>query len=753
MGAPGISHGPQTRLSPARRPVAAAFGVGLAFLLSFPLLGQSSFESDPFGQRFRERAQFELPKFRVPEKGTAIRIQVPEGEGGRLSLLTETSGEAVAPPGKTVEVEYQDIKLAAKKVRVDYKEQRVSAEGDVVLEQGKNRIRADQIDFDLKTKTGFMTNGIVDVEGGMHLRADSLAKVGARTFTLSGARLTACDGDDPAWEFRFSSGRVTLEDYARLKKVVFRLGGVPLIYTPYLLWPAMRERASGFMIPAIGYSTNRGGFLGLSYFWAIGRSVDTTFFAELYTKRFLGLGTEVRARPSQGTTVEANYFAVRDEEQDGGWGYKTRGRITADDLAPGLRGVVTWLNFSDLEFFQEYERDFALSSMRSIKSEGFLTYTRDPVALNFRLDREEALYEGRPSVISERRPVLEARLRPTPLLGQTFFVEAEGQAGILRVDRGPNQPVGSYERFDIFPRVSIPLSFVPWLAMQIDGGYRLTSYGKSLSSDGSQLVDEPYTRSNATAGVHVAGPSFSRIFEDSLGPYVKLKHIIEPRFDYEYSSEPNDIEKTPVFDQVDSVVPVHSLKYALVQRLLAKQKQGSSTEIASLEISQTHYFRSPYGSSTPPPGIDPEKSPIDFSLRVNATQKLNVDGRVSYTSSASQVTAASLSAGMNLGETQANISLFHNRPVGAPEASTQIRLLGGAQVIPRKLRLDIQGAYDLSQTKLLELRTLVTYQASCFKILFEFRDLRMGTTTSRDFRVGLNLKNIGSFLDFPVSLP
>ena len=50
-------------------------------------------------------------------------------------------------------------------------------------------------------------------------------------------------------------------------------------------------------------------------------------------------------------------------------------------------------------------------------------------------------------------------------------------------------------------------------------------------------------------------------------------------------------------------------------------------------------------------------------------------------------------------------------------------------------------------------RGLLTFEASCFKILAEYRDLRIGTTPSRDVRLGISLKNIGSFLDVPISLP
>ncbi len=667
-----------------------------------------------------------------------------------MSLISENVGEAVAPEGGAVLVEYQDIKLRAKKIRVDYSAKTVFAEGDVVLEQGKSRITGSVLDFDLQTKTGILQTGTVDLEGGFHLTSGLLAKVGPQTYTVSNGTVTACEGENPAWEFRFKSGRIRLEEYARMKGVVYRMGGVPLLYTPYIVWPAMRERASGFMIPAIGYSSDRGGFLGLSYFWAMSRSTDTTFLAELYTKKFTGLGMELRARPSGGTQFEGNFFLVRDWDE-ATWGWKTRGRLVSDDLAPGLRGVASWLNFSDLDFFQAYERDFALASTRSIKMDGFLTYSRDPYSLNLRLDREKALF-GSGDVVLSRQPVLEARMRPTPLLGQTVLLEAEGQAGFLNQDRGPDQPQGTYDRLDLYPRVSIPLSFVPWLSIQADAGGRFTTYGKSLSADKKTLVGDRYSRVVGTAGVSLAGPSFAKIFETKLGPYTRMKHILEPRLDYAYASDPSDAERTPQFDQVDFLRSLHTLKYALVQRLLAKQEKGSATEVASLEIAQTHYFESLYADGAAPPGTDPKKSPVETTLRVNATNKVSFDARASYETKARQITSASVSANLNFGERNAMLSLYQNRPVGSP-SSAQVRLLGGLPVIPKRLRLDVQGNYDLSESKLLELRTLLTLQTSCYKILFEYRDLRMGAVPSRDFRIGLSLKNIGSFLDFPVSMP
>jgi LPS-assembly protein len=293
-------------------------GIGLRRVLPFWLVlavcaganlsfSQSSFETDPFAARFRERGGFD-PKFKLPEKGGSIRITIdagdPGGPQGKQTFIEEDLFTADAPPGKFVTIEYQDMKLRARSIHGSLKEKTVVAEGDVTFEQGASRMQGLRLELDLVQKTGVLTDGRIDLEGGLHLKGATLAKVGPRSFTLQDGVVTSCEiceGQDPAWRFRVRSARVTLEDFARLKGVTFLMGEVPLLWTPYLIWPALRDRASGFLIPGLGYNSNRGGYLGMSYYWAISRSWDATFSGDFYTKLYYGLGTEFRARPSDGT--------------------------------------------------------------------------------------------------------------------------------------------------------------------------------------------------------------------------------------------------------------------------------------------------------------------------------------------------------------------------------------------------------------------------------------------------------------------
>lgn len=746
-----------------RRPLLACAAVALCAGANLSL-SQSSFDTDPFSSRFKEKGGFE-PKFRLPDKGGTIRIAIDKGEPGgpqgKQTIVEEDLFTADAPPGKFVTIEYQDVKLTARSVHGSLKKKTVVAEGDVTFEQGASRMQGVRLELDLAEKTGVLTDGRMDLEGGLHLEGATLAKVGPRTFTLTDGMVTSCEvceGQDPSWKFKVKSARVTLEEFARLKGVTFSMGGVPLLWTPYLIWPALRDRASGFLIPGFGYNSNRGGYLGMSYYWAISRSADATFSGDFYTKKYYGLGAELRARPSEGTRFEGTYYTIYDPTVQH-WQWQTIGTLVSNDLGPKLRAVVKWLDFSDPTFFQSFNANFNLSSARTIGSDAFVTWTPDPFALNLRITRDQALGYGTGDIVTERLPVLEASMRPTPFFGQSVFVEASGQAGFLSTDRGNGLPAGTYDRLDFFPKVNVPLSLFPWLSLEGTAGVRITNYGKSLAPDGITLVDKAYNREALSTEVSLTGPSFSRLFEGKLGPFTKFKHVIEPRIIWDYLAGRDDFAPTPLFDEIDSLIPTNVIRYSLLQHFLAKGDQGGSREIASFEIARSYYMRLPGESTAFPLDASVQKSsPLDFILRVNATSALNLDMRTTWDPHANQVTSASVTAMMSKAERSLSLSLFDSHPVIVPAeldpgASAQLRFAGGMPILPKRLRFDVEANYDLSKGRMLESRTLLTLQAACFKILAEYRDLRTGNVPSRDFRVALTLKNVGSFLDFTGSLP
>jgi len=82
-------------------PLCTALAVGTGARESF---SQSSFDTDPFAQRFREKGGFDV-KFRLPEKSGSIRIVIDAGEEGgpqgKQTVVDEDLFTAEAPPGSS----------------------------------------------------------------------------------------------------------------------------------------------------------------------------------------------------------------------------------------------------------------------------------------------------------------------------------------------------------------------------------------------------------------------------------------------------------------------------------------------------------------------------------------------------------------------------------------------------------------------------------------------------------------------------
>ncbi len=115
----------------------------------------------------------------------------------------------------------------------------------------------------------------------------------------------------------------------------------------------------------------------------------------------------------------------------------------------------------------------------------------------------------------------------------------------------------------------------------------------SLSADGTTLLAERYTREALVTDLALTGPSFSRLFDWNVGSLTKWKHILEPRVEWDVARGPRRLLPTPLFDEIDSLIPTNALRYSLLQHLLAKGEKGGSREIASFEIARYYYFRLP----------------------------------------------------------------------------------------------------------------------------------------------------------------
>ena len=106
----------------------------------------------------------------------------------------------------------------------------------------------------------------------------------------------------PDWRLAGSELDVTVDGYGTLKHGRFLARDLPVLYVPYLIFPAKTTRQSGLLFPHLSYSRDKNGLdVEIPFFWAVSESADATFFQRYLEKRGFKEGVEIRYFPSPGS--------------------------------------------------------------------------------------------------------------------------------------------------------------------------------------------------------------------------------------------------------------------------------------------------------------------------------------------------------------------------------------------------------------------------------------------------------------------
>ena len=231
------------------------------------------------------------------------------------------------------------VAFTADEVQYDRDNALVTATGQVEAWQNDHVLRADKITFDRNTNVAAATGHVVIIEPdgqvlfsdyaeltegmkdgilrGMRailaengkLVANGARRVEGKVNELSRATYTTCDlcktdpTKPPLWQLR---ARTAVQDTEN-KRIEYRdaildIYGIPVAALPYF-WHAdpSVKRATGFLVPSFGHSSNLGAFLVTPYFQVIDDQSDVTLTPTFNTKNYLNLDTQYRRRFNDGT--------------------------------------------------------------------------------------------------------------------------------------------------------------------------------------------------------------------------------------------------------------------------------------------------------------------------------------------------------------------------------------------------------------------------------------------------------------------
>ncbi|HWP67221.1 MAG TPA: LPS assembly protein LptD, partial [Candidatus Limnocylindria bacterium] len=188
------------------------------------------------------------------------------------------------------------------------------AAGRVSLVDPEMTIHGSAAEVDLGRELGWVENATADLPDSRYrLEARRLEKCGPASYRAEDGVFTTCRCgglEAPTWSVSTAEADVTLGSYGTARDARFHLLDVPVLYLPRLVFPAATERQSGLLLPRLGYSSRDGLGYQQPFYWAIDKSSDATFVADVETAARAGGAAEyryVRSREARGAIAGLLY--------------------------------------------------------------------------------------------------------------------------------------------------------------------------------------------------------------------------------------------------------------------------------------------------------------------------------------------------------------------------------------------------------------------------------------------------------------
>jgi lipopolysaccharide assembly outer membrane protein LptD (OstA) len=189
------------------------------------------------------------------------------------------------------DVTYKELRLNAQRVSFNTKTERMRAEGDPILYDGKDRITGKTMTYDLPIRRGTIYGGRTTYERGYYY-GEQIRKVSDDVLDVRNGSYTTCELDEPHYHFGSTKMKVILRDKVITGPVVFYVKHIPVLALPFYVFPIRPGRHSGFQLPQVefGSSSTGGKFIrNVGYYWAISDYLDATLWGDYYQdSRWLG---------------------------------------------------------------------------------------------------------------------------------------------------------------------------------------------------------------------------------------------------------------------------------------------------------------------------------------------------------------------------------------------------------------------------------------------------------------------------------
>jgi LPS-assembly protein len=590
------------------------------------------------------------------------------------------------------------------------------------------------------------------------------------------------------------------EDRVIAHNSLFLLRSMPLFYTPFFYHSLQKEpRKSGFLLPMVGHSSQRGFMVHGGYFWAINRSYDVTYRAVYYTVRGLGHHVDLRGKPRPGTDYDVIISGVKDkgDPNTGSPPQKFSGvsilAVGQSDLGKGWIARININYITSFRFRQNWSDSYNDIIGSEIHSVGFVNKNWSSFTVNAIFARLQNFQtseiaitnpgDSAPHFVSNavtirKLPEVEFTSRYRRILEHLpFYFSFDSSAGLLyrsypifNADNSAlvdNFQTGQLmNRSNFAPRVT---GAFQWAGIHLvpSFGIQETSYSEAQSPylDRYHVVGTNIVRSSHDFSLDLIFPSLARVFNKKTIFGDKLKHVIEPRATYRYvGGIGDDYTRFIRFDETDLASNTNELLLSIANRIYAR-RGDSVEEIFSWEVFQKRYFDPTFGGAlvagqrnviAPTADLTAyaflvgprSTSPVVSLMRFGPVHGLGFRWQTDYDPRLGRIVDSSVaidyrfakyfvSAGQNMVNTDPAIT--------APADQFRVRA-GFGDPNHRGLNAGVEAIYDYNLHSIQYTTSQVTYNTNCCGLSVQFHNFNIGNNVGSrtEWRFAFTVANIAT---------
>jgi LPS-assembly protein len=685
----------------------------------------------------------------------AAFAQFPEADFGDTTIPILVSADMLSYDRENkiytaegnVEITRGPMVLKADRVTMNGETKEAEATGNVYFFNGTDEIKADRFTLNIDTQTGVVYKGMIFyADKHFYITGDELEKLGEKTYRIRGGSLTSCDGAVPAWKITGKRSEVTLEGYGKIWNGAFWIKKFPVAYIPFGIYPARTERASGFLFPAFGQSDNKGFRFKTAYFWAINRSMDATFTADVMTERGVMGGLEYRYFLKPDLKGELSYTFINDAGYDYDDGTKTEDgfRWGVDfyhrQTLPGDIKALADINLvSDDTYLEDYADNINVKTSSYLESR--VSFLREwyPVSLMLDASWFENLsdLDNSDRTTVQRLPRFTTYVRPAFLFGTPVAFDMNSSVTNFYRDEGVRAL-----RLNVAPRLTANISpgyfsVTPW----IEGDFSWWWI------NGDSAYPDEMDRATYTAGVEFS-TYLARTYALGSGTYSSIKHVVKPVVGYRYSP-PLDEESYPDFDDKDRIRSTSFLYVSLINRILARRASAEgnavSDELLYVDIGAGIDFE----PDTAWLGYEVDDPHVIsyFDLRYSPSSYVTIRGRGRYDHAVDRLLY--LSTDMLLTDVRGDaLSLGYVVQSDVIYPEQYEHLFGSMKlVVSKSIDLSFGARYSFDQDDFRYLSGSIDYHRQCWGIDFTVYNDRDPNSNQRDelgFFMSVTLSGLGT---------